>query len=268
MQSQATRVSLPPSTRRMDDHGEWAGVPPTLKACRSRQRAPGRTGTVGVRRGWGGVGAPLPCWAGKLGALTAIFTTISNNDCVPTDATRVRGVSSGCVVPAPFSLQPLTGLAQYPWSQPQAFTPHSPSVQTSSPSPPTAASPGLPLPTGPHLSFQPRLLPPAAPLQVAGASNSLFPLPGIPFPLPSGRWPRRKVTLRDPPLCSQLCCHARHTLGALLVPAELQKPWPWRKPMDFTNLLPLCKRFVAEPMYIVQLKQQQETEPKQVSRQP
>lgn len=102
MQSQATRVSLPPSTRRMDDHGEWAGVPPTLKACRSRQRAPGRTGTVGVRRGWGGVGAPLPCWAGKLGALTAIFKTISNNDRVPTDASQVSGVSSGCVVPAPF----------------------------------------------------------------------------------------------------------------------------------------------------------------------
>ena len=70
-------------------------------------------------------------------------------------------------------------------------------------------------------------------------------------------------------LCSQLCCHARHTLGALLVPAELQKPWLWRKPTDFTNLLPLCKRsFVAEHMYIVQLKQQQETEPKQVSSQP
>ena len=102
VQSQATRVSLPPSTRRMDDHGEWAGVPPTLKACRSRQRAPGRTGTVGVRRGWGGVGAPLPCWAGKLGALTAIFKTISNNDRVPTDASQVSGVSSGCVVPAPF----------------------------------------------------------------------------------------------------------------------------------------------------------------------
>ena len=95
MQSQATWVSLPPSTRRMDDHGEWTGVSPTRKACRSRQRAPGRMGTVRVRGG-----ALLPCWAGQLGALKAIFKNISDKDCVSTDATQVSGVSSGYVLPA------------------------------------------------------------------------------------------------------------------------------------------------------------------------
>lgn len=127
----------------MDDHGEWAGVRPTPKACRSRQRAPGRTGTVGVR------GREVHCPAGlaKWGALKAIFKNISNNDCVPTDATRVSGVSSGCVVPAPHLTPAAHGSCLV--SLVSASGLHSPQPLRSDlvPPPPIPASPGLPLPT-------------------------------------------------------------------------------------------------------------------------
>ena len=198
----------------MDDHGEWARVRPTPKACRSRQRAPGRMGTVGVRGGEVHCPAGLANW----GALKAIFKNISNNDCVPTDATQVSGVSSGCVVPAPHLTPAAHGSCLV--SLISASGLHSPQSLP----PPTPASPGLPLPTGPHLSFQPCLLLPAAHLQVAGAWNGLLPLPGTPFPLPSGQWLHRKVTPGAPALCSQSCCHARHTLGCCRCQQSCRSP--------------------------------------------
>lgn len=264
MQSRVTWVSFPPGTRRIDDHDEWTGVPPTRKACRSRQRAPGRMGTVRVRGG-----ALLPCWAGKLGALKANFKNISNNDCVSTDATQVSGVSSGYVLPASL-LAPATR-GSCPVSLVSASGPPSPRPLRSDP---------VPLPTHSYLPRAPPAHRPTRELSAPSAAACSPSAGGWGFErsvppardtLPSALW---TVDLQEghsegpssvfpaPPPCQT---HARGAVGASKAPEALAM----EEAMDFPNLLPLCKRpIVAEHVPIVQLKQRQETEPKQVSSQP
>ena len=256
MQSQATWVSLPPSTRRMDDHGEWTSVSPTRKACRSRQRASGRMGTVRVRGG-----ALLPCWAGKLGALKAVFRNISDNDCVSTDATQVSGVSSGYVLPA--SLLTPAAHGSCPVSLVSASGPPSPRPSTHS-CLPRAHPARRPTPELPALSA-------AACSPSAGGRGFKRSVPPAQDTLPSALWTvdlqevhseRPPSVFPAPPPCQ---AHTRGTVGASRAPEALAV----EEAMDFPNLLPLCKHpIVAEHVPIVQLKQRQETEPKQVSSQP
>ena len=211
---------------------------------------------MGVRGGEVHCPAGLANW----GALKAIFKNISNNDCVPTDATHVSGVSSGCVVPAPHLTPAAHGSCLV--SLISASGLHSPQSLRSDLVPPPTYSclPRAPLAHRPTPELP--ALSAAACSPSAGGWGLERSAPSAWDTLPSALWTVAPQERHSGGPCSVLpvllpCqAHAR----VLSVPAELQKPWPWRKLVGFPTLLPLCKRPVAaERVHIVQLKQPQET---------